>query len=797
MATNLAEAFVRLYVEDQVTPVLNRLPGAAAAKAGEAGEAVTAGFREGSEEAVAGLSDLEKAAQEADEALQRKSKTAKVAGGAAKTLGGETDKAGGMLAKFGLSGKSAADSGQGLAKVLGLINPQLGAAAQRGVQAGAGLGKLGALAGPVGIGIAALGTALTLFSARALGAQQATIDLALAQRKGDFGAVAALFDKNAEALARYEERAKETLQPVTGLESGFRKFFSTIGQIKDEVFGQGFEALTERAKELGAAAQLAFDIFERPKINAQALKEGAALLERQGKAAQQNAVTAGDLTAATDTLMQAKRNQAQADHDLLAIEIRRFEHQARDKPERRAEFEARITEVRRKQSQITQILALDEADLARERDKNLRALAEAERKHTVALQTQQEDSQRNRLRSAVGFAAEMAKTRTTSAIQQTQIVHQQALDEAQIDEQAFAARRARLQREAELLAQQPQTKETIEQARALQVQLGALDEERAKSREALAGRILQLETQLAQQVRAVQEAERTARKALGDVTIAEERARLDSIIGDVTRSEQERITAITNRVQIAKQAEQGYWDFLKARGDVTVQDEVDRQQKIVGATKAGTAERLAEETKLAAAQKALRDQALSAGERLRQEAIESLKAEGKQRISNMDIERRSAALQQGHLETLAQAAAGAAVDVDKLQKAAQMAPTFKQLRDTGVSAADAMRSAFTATTKQAGLAKTATSALESELAGLQKELADIKLKEAMRAALDAPKQIAEATAKAYSAVLGGTDDFMKTWSNRIQSGASKISDDLVQVFLTKTTKRLQEESRRL
>ena len=138
----------------------------------------------------------------------------------------------------------------------------------------------------------------------------------------------------------------------------------------------------------------------------------------------------------------------------------------------------------------------------------------------------------------------------------------------------------------------------------------------------------------------IQDAEFAARKTMGDVSLQEEIDRQREIAADTThRTDTERIAAAGQAFLLEKNMATQLYEHERAMGLKSLEDDLEFLSRKLAATKAGTAERIKAEQDVYDKEKEIEGKRNSAAMGIMGEAIERLKKRGITRGSMFDIER--------------------------------------------------------------------------------------------------------------------------------------------------------------
>ena len=240
--------------------------------------------------------------------------------------------------------------------LLGEFNPALGASADIALNAvrnlkglGLGLAATGAAAG-----VASLALGLYVKSVRE--GIEAQVQLAQAQKRGDFEAVAGQIEKTSDAMERYAVNARLANTESKGVRDGFQ----AIVAFWSNQFGPSVKAMTKQLEEQRAVAAMLWKEFKAPQLVIEGLKRSAAETEAMGQAAQKAAEDTISYSAATDMLVKAKEKAADAEKQSIELEIKRLDLDLDNKLISEAEHTDRLADAKERLGQV-------EARRARER----------------------------------------------------------------------------------------------------------------------------------------------------------------------------------------------------------------------------------------------------------------------------------------------------------------------------------------------------------------------------------------------------------------------------------------------
>lgn len=479
------------------------------------------------------------------------------------------------------------------------------------------------------------------------------------------------------------------------------------------------------------------------------------------------------------------------------------------------------------------------ADLKGETSAQEKARLERERIDRQ-LATDIETRRAERLQASIKFAADEAKLRTQSALDQNTIERRALEDVQMVEEEKYNIKRAALEKELALLAgRKEQDDETKNKQKALAGDIAKLDDEQAAKKQETAARLVQLEFQRAQQVRQIEQGLFDLRKALGETTVTEESARLTQIVNDTTRSEAERTAAVRSRAELMKQTEQSLFDLRRALGLTTLQDELARQQEIVNSTKAGTQERIKAETELANKQKQFRDANKSATEQLLDTLGKRIEERGGT-VTQGSLNEEFKRFQEENKETLAQFSAGGPVvgGLEKIKSAFASTGIMDQVTNLGgdvgkilaTGTAAAQQSIQKAGPRQPGPEDAAALARQEAMAQIYMDAQNAKLDrldekgvflrdddvsfgEALNAVGTAPPGMEQEQAKLnevqasvgmlgksytdnYQAILTATDNFITQINAKLAEGNGKLATTVTDGVVNGVIKRLEQEALR-
>lgn len=526
--------------------------------------------------------------------------------------------------------------------ILGELNPALGQGANVALDATRNLKDLG-------IGIAAGGAAAAL-AAIAIGQYvakikegiEATVALAQAQARGDFGAVQQQAQGTADALVRQAATGKIATQQITELNDASE----VIVAFWDNFFGPSADKLSKRLDTQRAAAEKLFFQFEAPKQQLQAVVEAQQVAARGASLALETAGSQADVARATDDLVAAKRREAEATRDLILLEEARIGLDLKNKVITQAVAEERLAQIRARASNVIKDADAEEQRIRREQARRVadQTAAEIEGQAKVdAAQRQRVETVRSTVQTIAGL-----EDQTTRAIGAS-----------------FAQRRRFIEdnRAAELAALQA---ETGARKAAIEARLqGATGDARA-----------QLERDLTQ----VTEEETTKRLQI----------EADALTKRIQAAEQERQARIQQAETVL--------GIARTLGTRRIQDEVQTQAEIARAAEAGSQAQLAALQRVAQAQAQIQQQARGLAGQALQVADQARQAAGvgpAEFVSKASLQRDLDAQKRRDEEVRRRFEAGGTVRAGEFQSAIGNQGFFEQFKDFGNQIGQVFRDATT------------------------------------------------------------------------------------------------------
>jgi hypothetical protein len=688
--------------------------------------------------------------------------------------------------------KKATDATAGLGKALGGLTGPAGRAA--GQVAGVAAGAVGL---STGVGVAVVAAQLLVnqledMSRKAGEAIEAEGKLQHAFNTADSGPARAELSKFAQERERVAAAARAAIEDPASIKG-------LVG-LKAVVFND-LDELGKRAEKARAQLKVLAQTFELPRAQAQADQEALGATAARLKFEQEGARTGEDILRNLDARVVSIRQAADLEARLLLLKAAEDELAARGNGEDESVIAARRKIVN---DRIATIRSISETQVSVETAAAKKGAAEVE---AVAAEHEAKIAAIRAQGVADGLKAGQALADAQRAL---------ADDRAKFEGRALeglgqfqADRRENIERQigATLLAL---NEDLSSKRRALEARLDGArgqDAERLQAQltevvaqgEAARTKALQDATvqRIALEQKEAQERQEQARRALaqaeldlrraklaGTATINDEIANLRAAASNGDLDAETRITKAEQVKERLAQVDQQYFALRRTLGQATFVDEVHRQTEIVESYRRGTQARLDAETDLAAKVKQLREQAASAGESLLQKAAGRLQARGIGEATLQDLQQEVADLKREANEALAGLRTGGAVDLGSLSENFSTARQSAQLKDLGVTATQATNTAVGNALAQLSAApRPPASIFSTDAAQAENATASVS-------------RIADSYAKAFDGVLKGTDDFMAAFIGKIDSGNSVVADALFETFMTKVTRRLQDEARR-
>lgn len=587
----------------------------------------------------------------------------------------------------------------------------------------------------------AVSSIFTLYAQSLREARERTIAAGQAVRNLDFGAATGNLEKAIGEIDKLNQLQKESLEGPgrAGGPPPFQAFLANIELLFSKGIKARIEEATQRAKEF---VQLFQDV-ELPKLERQSRTEELSAERARLQLATQGAETEAERTRILDqqkAVVQGLSDVAiaglRAEAELRAValenkaketglsDLNNVAAQIREQAERRvgAAVAATAVEMERLTLETAQANAEARALAAEELASSLERARDVRQAQASAAQAILE-SERSIAEGRAQFLGQATAGLEAFQGKRRAIVQQEVQDELTSLAEVAKARQEALQ--ARLGGAQGNEAVRIRQ------QLAALGEQVAADRSKLLARQAAEESALRAKELAETRAHRQAqlkeetdyfelRKQLNQTTVAEELGQLERLTRDERATVDQRRRAQVELVQQRKAVDQEYFDLLKAAGLTSLADELRRQAQLVAAAKEGSRERLAAEKEFFDKQKQLRDAAATAGQGLLGLGAARLREQGQEDFTREEALGAAEEARQQAQQTFGKLGGGGRISGEEFAAAGQAADVFAKLRDTGVSASQALGELLSKSSRDlAGQFVTGTQAVAGFASALQ------------------------------------------------------------------------------